>query len=59
MNNKNVLISGAGIAGTTLAFWLKRFDLTRPLLNTDRNYGKVDMQLILWVQDLMSPKKWV
>ena len=25
MNNKNVLISGAGIAGTTLAFWLKRF----------------------------------
>ncbi len=25
MNNKNVLISGAGIAGTTLAFWLKKF----------------------------------
>src|SRR5690349_4163820 len=23
--NKNILISGAGIAGTTLAFWLKRF----------------------------------
>jgi 2-polyprenyl-6-methoxyphenol hydroxylase-like FAD-dependent oxidoreductase len=25
MNNSNVLISGAGIAGTTLAFWLKKF----------------------------------
>ncbi|WP_338876440.1 FAD-dependent monooxygenase [Spirosoma sp. SC4-14] len=25
MDNKNILISGAGIAGTTLAFWLKEF----------------------------------
>jgi 2-polyprenyl-6-methoxyphenol hydroxylase-like FAD-dependent oxidoreductase len=25
MNNTNILISGAGIAGTTLAFWLKKF----------------------------------
>lgn len=25
LENKNILISGAGIAGTTLAFWLKRF----------------------------------
>lgn len=25
MNNKNILISGAGIAGTSLAFWLKKF----------------------------------
>ncbi|MBS1509886.1 MAG: FAD-dependent monooxygenase [Bacteroidetes bacterium] len=25
MNNKNILISGAGIAGTALAFWLKRY----------------------------------
>jgi 2-polyprenyl-6-methoxyphenol hydroxylase-like FAD-dependent oxidoreductase len=25
MNNKNILISGAGIAGATLAFWLKQF----------------------------------
>jgi len=25
MNNKNILISGAGIAGTTLAYWLKEF----------------------------------
>jgi 2-polyprenyl-6-methoxyphenol hydroxylase-like FAD-dependent oxidoreductase len=25
MDNRNVLISGAGIAGTTLAFWLKKF----------------------------------
>ena len=24
-SNKNILISGAGIAGTTLAFWLKKF----------------------------------
>lgn len=28
MNNKNILISGAGIAGTTLAFWLKKFGFT-------------------------------
>lgn len=25
MENRNILISGAGIAGTTLAFWLKKF----------------------------------
>lgn len=25
MNNKNILISGAGIAGTALAYWLKKF----------------------------------
>jgi 2-polyprenyl-6-methoxyphenol hydroxylase-like FAD-dependent oxidoreductase len=25
MDNKDILISGAGIAGTTLAFWLKKF----------------------------------
>lgn len=25
MDNKNILISGAGIAGTTLAWWLKKF----------------------------------
>ncbi|MEO6832196.1 MAG: FAD-dependent monooxygenase [Chitinophagaceae bacterium] len=25
MDNKNILISGAGIAGTALAFWLKKF----------------------------------
>lgn len=25
MENKNILISGAGIAGTTLAYWLKKF----------------------------------
>lgn len=25
MENKNILISGAGIAGTTFAFWLKKF----------------------------------
>jgi 2-polyprenyl-6-methoxyphenol hydroxylase-like FAD-dependent oxidoreductase len=25
MNNRNILISGAGIAGTTLAYWLKKF----------------------------------
>jgi 2-polyprenyl-6-methoxyphenol hydroxylase-like FAD-dependent oxidoreductase len=25
MNNKNILISGAGVAGTTLAYWLQRF----------------------------------
>lgn len=25
MKNKNILISGAGVAGLTLAFWLKRF----------------------------------
>jgi len=25
MKNKNILISGAGIAGTTLAYWLKKF----------------------------------
>jgi 2-polyprenyl-6-methoxyphenol hydroxylase-like FAD-dependent oxidoreductase len=32
MNNKNILISGAGIAGTTLAFWLKKFGFNPTLV---------------------------
>jgi 2-polyprenyl-6-methoxyphenol hydroxylase-like FAD-dependent oxidoreductase len=32
MTNKNILISGAGIAGTSLAFWLKKFGFNPTLL---------------------------
>jgi len=32
MNNKNILISGAGIAGTALAFWLKKFGFNPTLI---------------------------
>lgn len=32
MKNKNVLISGAGIAGLTLAYWLKRYGFTPTLI---------------------------
>ncbi len=32
MINKNILISGAGIAGTTLAFWLKKFGFNPTIL---------------------------
>ncbi|MBS1748006.1 MAG: FAD-dependent monooxygenase [Bacteroidetes bacterium] len=32
MINRNILISGAGIAGTTLAFWLKKFGFNPTLL---------------------------
>lgn len=32
MNNKNILISGAGIAGTTLAYWLKTFGFNPTLV---------------------------
>ena len=32
MNNKNILISGAGIAGTTLAWWLKKFGFNPTLI---------------------------
>jgi len=32
MNNKNILISGAGIAGTTLALWLKKFGFNPTLI---------------------------
>lgn len=34
MNNKNVLISGAGIAGTTLAFWLKKFEFNPTIVES-------------------------
>lgn len=34
MNNKNILISGAGIAGTTLAFWLKKFGFEPTIIET-------------------------
>jgi len=32
MNNKNILISGAGIAGVSLAFWLKKFGFNPTLV---------------------------
>jgi len=32
MNNKNILVSGAGIAGTTLAWWLKKFGFNPTLI---------------------------
>ncbi len=32
MKNKNILISGAGIAGLTLAYWLKRYGFTPTLI---------------------------
>ncbi|MBS1687237.1 MAG: FAD-dependent monooxygenase [Bacteroidetes bacterium] len=32
MNNKNILISGAGIAGVSLAFWLRRFGFQPTLI---------------------------
>lgn len=32
MKNKNVLISGAGVAGLTLAFWLKRYGFNPTLI---------------------------
>jgi 2-polyprenyl-6-methoxyphenol hydroxylase-like FAD-dependent oxidoreductase len=34
MDNKNILISGAGIAGTTLAFWLKEFGFNPTLIES-------------------------
>lgn len=33
MENKNVLISGAGIAGTALAFWLKKFGFNPTIID--------------------------
>lgn len=32
MQNKNILISGAGVAGLTLAYWLKRYGFTPTLI---------------------------
>ena len=32
MYNKNILISGAGIAGTTLAFWLNKFGFNATII---------------------------
>lgn len=34
MDNKNILISGAGIAGTTLAFWLKKFGVNPTIIES-------------------------
>ena len=33
MRRLDVLVSGAGIAGCTLAYWLARYDILQPLLN--------------------------
>jgi 2-polyprenyl-6-methoxyphenol hydroxylase-like FAD-dependent oxidoreductase len=34
MDNRNILISGAGIAGTALAYWLKRFGFTPTIVES-------------------------
>jgi 2-polyprenyl-6-methoxyphenol hydroxylase-like FAD-dependent oxidoreductase len=34
MDNRNILISGAGIAGTALAYWLERFGFTPTIVET-------------------------
>ncbi len=34
MNNKNILISGAGIAGTALAYWLKKFGFSPTIVES-------------------------
>ncbi|MES1221099.1 MAG: NAD(P)-binding protein, partial [Bacteroidota bacterium] len=34
MVNKNILISGAGIAGLTLAYWLKKFGFNPTVVET-------------------------
>ena len=34
MNNRNILISGAGIAGTTLAFWLQKFGFNPAIIES-------------------------
>lgn len=48
MKNKNILISGAGVAGLTLAFWLKRYGFTPTLIEkhpTLRTGGyKIDLR---------------
>jgi 2-polyprenyl-6-methoxyphenol hydroxylase-like FAD-dependent oxidoreductase len=33
MNNRNILLSGAGIAGTTLAYWLKKFGFNPTIID--------------------------
>jgi len=37
MENKNILISGAGIAGTTLAFWLNKFGFNPTIIEISPN----------------------
>jgi 2-polyprenyl-6-methoxyphenol hydroxylase-like FAD-dependent oxidoreductase len=48
MNNRNILISGAGIAGLSLAYWLRRYDFNPTLVErapTLRDGGyKVDIR---------------
>lgn len=40
MDNKNILISGAGIAGTTLAFWLKKFGFNPTIIESSPELRK-------------------
>lgn len=37
MHNKNILISGAGIAGTSLAFWLKKFGFNPTIIEVSQS----------------------
>ncbi|MFN6944532.1 MAG: FAD-dependent monooxygenase [Cytophagaceae bacterium] len=48
MNNKNILISGAGIAGTTLAFWLKEFGFNPTILERAPELRKGGYAIDFW-----------
>jgi 2-polyprenyl-6-methoxyphenol hydroxylase-like FAD-dependent oxidoreductase len=48
MENKNVLISGAGIAGLTLAYWLKKFDFNPVIVETSPKLRQGGYAIDFW-----------
>lgn len=48
MDNKNVLISGAGIAGLTLAYWLKRFGFNPTVAEVSPELRKGGYAIDFW-----------
>ena len=48
MENKNVLISGAGIAGTTLAYWLKKFGINPTIVEASPTLREGGYAIDFW-----------
>ena len=59
MNNKTILISGAGIAGPTLAFWLKAAGFEPTLIERAPALRTGGYVIDFWGLDTTSPSVWV
>ncbi|MBS1730356.1 MAG: hypothetical protein JSS67_06215 [Bacteroidetes bacterium] len=59
MDNNCILISGVGIAGTSLVFWLKKFGFIPTIIETSHKLREGGYAIEFMGRAMMSQKRWV